>query len=168
MRQAVCYQYLAPEAALPRLQAKPSGFVVVVETRVSDKWRKRVADWMISKGCLYMMAWGIESWGWEAAVDRSNIQAFGGGDIPEEKFVMTSAHHNNSMEHVFWFSKEVVTHLDVRTTRTVILHIASSSRQNEMLRTYMIARPRFLKRHPSRRLSTKAARARMTRLCTCD
>lgn len=140
MHQIVKYVHLVPESALPDILVQPSRFVLVVEASASEHWRERVCGWMIERGCLYMMAWGPENDPWERAVDRANIEDFANCDIPKDKFIYTTSHDDEPLENVFWFSKEMASHPCVALERTIILHIALTSRKDALLRRYRRAR----------------------------
>jgi hypothetical protein len=125
-----------PGSALPVIAVKPSRFVVVIEAEVSDVWQKLVSEWMVESGCLYMMAWGRDCSIWHDAVDSANIEKFADGSIPDDEFVMTTWHEDTPLKEVFWYSKAVAMHPYVNLVQTIILHIASESKKEELQRFY--------------------------------
>jgi hypothetical protein len=128
--------HLAPEAELPEIAAEPTRFVVVIEAEVSYQWQKRVSDWMVEFGCLYMMAWGRQCSTWDDSVDWANVDKYDGREIPEDGFVVTTWHDDEPLGEVFWFSKSVAEHSSVDLVRTIILHICTTSRRDELLSLY--------------------------------
>jgi hypothetical protein len=133
------YIHLAPDSIPPALRAVPSKFVVVVEAEVSCEWQKRVSDWIVTSGCLYMMAWGRECSTWDDSVDWANIDLYGTLPIPESQFVITTWHNDEPLAEVFWFAKRVAQHACFFLAKTGVLDISTASRQNELLHLYEAA-----------------------------
>ena len=110
--------------------------VVVVEAEVSPDWQSIVSNWIVGSGCLYMMAWGVECSSWDDSVDIANLEEFKFGEIPEDRFVMTTWHADEPLAEVFWFSKNNAFHPTVELQRTVLLHISAENREHELLAAY--------------------------------
>ena len=137
MPQSVTYLHLKPEAPLPEiLQSIPNRIVVVVDALVSQEWQWIVSDWIIASGCLYMMAWGLDCSSWDDSVDMAKLEKFDFNDIPEDCFVMTTWHPDESLEVVFWLAKNDSNHPTVVIRHTVLLHISVESRELELLSAY--------------------------------
>ena len=83
-----------------------------------------------------MMAWGPECSRWDDAVDDANLERYEYGDIPEEKFVMTTWHADAPLSEVFWFAKELANHPTVALDSTVLLHISATAAETEMLAAF--------------------------------
>ena len=83
-----------------------------------------------------MMAWGCNCSAWDDSVDIANIEQFEPGDIPEDKFVMTTWHADKPVSEVFWFSKNCASHPVVKLKRTVMIHISDREREKELLTAY--------------------------------
>jgi hypothetical protein len=141
MNEAVRYLQVVPErATLPSLEGLPPfRAIVLVRETVSNDWRNRVSDWLVSSGCLYMLAWGIDCSVWDDAVDWSNLAAFDFKPIPPDRFVMTTWHEDESMEEVFWFAKHSAEHPTVSLGSNLILDIASTGQETETVATWMNA-----------------------------
>lgn len=135
----IIYIQLRPGQDLCMLSRTAYKFVVVIEAPVSNEWRNIVSDWMVDCGCLYMMAWGQDCTLWDDAVDWANLAKFDFKDIPEEKSVMTTWHENVTLDEVFRFSKACAEHPVTRLDQTVLLHIATTSQQKDMVRMYEAA-----------------------------
>ena len=73
---------------------------------------------------------------WDDSVDLSNVEAFDFADIPDDQFVMTTWHSDESLAEVLWFSKYTASHPTVELDKTLLLHISSESREQEFLRSY--------------------------------
>lgn len=134
------YISLSPDTPLPDLSgANPFKAIVIVEDEVTDAWRAQVSDWLVEKGCLYMMACGRDPSRWDDAVDRANLEAFDFGDIPDDKFVLTTWHDKETLDDVFWFATSSARHPVVKLNRVVIVHIGQKHRREEILDLYKVA-----------------------------
>ena len=126
-----------PESVLPpELIGPPFRAAVVVESDVSREWQNEVSDWLVRSGCLYMMAWGNDCSSWDDSVDWANIEAFGFGEIPQDKFVMSTWHANEPLQEVFWFSKHHAVHPTVGIDRTLLIHISTENQMSGLLQGY--------------------------------
>lgn len=131
------YLQIQPESGLPAIEKlNPFRVVIIIDEPVSSEWQMQVSAWIVRSGCLYMMAWGNECSTWDNAVDFANLEEFNYKDIPENKFVMTTWHEKERLKEVFWFSKNNAFHPDVELPNTLILHIATNSREQELLGEY--------------------------------
>ncbi|WP_041598622.1 DUF7684 family protein [Hahella chejuensis] len=132
------YLNIKPNAEnLSVLSSEPFRAIVVVEEPVSPEWRHNLSRSLVKAGCLYMMAWGIEASSWDDSVDHANLEAFSYGDIPKEKCVMTTWHDNEPLEAVFTYSKRLAHHPVLDLEKTVIVHIASTSKESDYLSMYI-------------------------------
>lgn len=137
MSQHANYLHIQPEAALPEIVVRsPMRVVIVAETEVSSEWQALVSTWLVQSGCLYMMAWGNSCSSWDDSVDMANLEEFKFGQIPEDRFVMTTWHTDKPLADVFFFSKNNAFHPTMELERTVILHIAEKDRGPELLAFY--------------------------------
>lgn len=131
------YLQLKPESALPDISSlNPFRCVVILEEAATPEWQAQISDWLVKAGCLYMMAWGKDCDTWEDSINHANLREFGHGDIPEEKFVITSLHVNESLMEVFWFAKRSAFHPKVEIRNTLLLHISETSKMQKFLAEY--------------------------------
>lgn len=85
------YLQLEPKSGIPDISAlSPFRVVVIIEENFSPEWQMQISNWLVSSGCLYMMAWGEKCIAWDDSVDKANLKQLNYGDIPEEKFVITT------------------------------------------------------------------------------
>ena len=134
------YLQLKPESKLPDISdLKPFRSVVVIDENVSSEWQSLVSTWLVKSGCLYMMAWGKECSSWDDSVDYANLAEFDYGDIPEDKFVMTTWHEDEPLKEVFGFAKNNAFHSVVELPNILILHISSHNKEEELLLEYVNA-----------------------------
>ena len=118
----------------------PFRAVVVIDAPYSTGWQKDVSDWLVLSGCLYMMAWGEDCSSWDDSVDYANRDAFSSGEIPDEKFVMTTWHERQSLDDVFWQAQFAADHPDVALAGTLIIHISDKEAGDEFLARFIAAR----------------------------
>jgi hypothetical protein len=131
------YIQLIPDTAPPDISGfNPFRAIVIVEENVAADWQHRISKWLVSSGCLYMMAWGVDSSSWDDCVDGANLEEWKSGDIPSDNFVMTTWHENESLEEVFWFAKHNAIHPSVEITNTLLVHISKSSKEDGLLDQY--------------------------------
>lgn len=110
--------------------------ILALELAAESAWQARISDWLISVGCLYMMAWGAGCSTWDDSVDHANAEAFGFGDIPEDDDAMTTWHENESLSEVMWFAKNCAMHPTIELSRTLLIHVSHSPAEQELLALY--------------------------------
>ncbi len=109
---------------------------MIVETAVTADWREEVSAWLVKNGCLYMMAWGQDCSLWDDSVDHANLDEFNFGDIPDNRFVMTTWHDKEPLQEVLWFCEHTANHPTVDLDRIVLVHISPIERKSELLGQY--------------------------------
>lgn len=118
---------------------KPFKAVVLIEERQSNDWQIVVSKWLVDQGCLYMMAWGIDCSSWDDSVDYANLEVFNYGEIPDDSFVMTTWHEDESLADVFFFCKNCAVHPTVDLSNTIIVHATKVSSENTIIKEYLEA-----------------------------
>ncbi|HEX4737244.1 MAG TPA: hypothetical protein VH331_06765 [Allosphingosinicella sp.] len=140
MTGTVEYFRIGEDAPLPDISPyAPFRAVVVLEAPFSTNWQDLVSKWLIESGCLYMMAWGEGCSGWHDAVDGAREGRFPSGEIPDDKFVMTTWHERETLEEVFWFAEFCAMHPDVELSTTLIIHVSPTARREEMFARFQAA-----------------------------
>jgi hypothetical protein len=139
MEKSLQYLDVAPGTDPPQLDHKPSRVIVVLDSEQSRDWQSQISRWLISIGCLYMMAWGPGCSSWDDSVDHANAEAFAFGPIPEECDAMTTWHESEPLKEVMWFAKNCAFHPCVELTRTLVLHVGVQAREAELLSSYNAA-----------------------------
>jgi hypothetical protein len=114
--------------------------VLVAQTETARDWHSTLCEWLFISGCRYLVAWGDQCEEWHDTMDAVNIAAFPGGEIPDDKFVMTTWHDAEPMREAFWFSRSLATHPHVKLGETLLLHIAPTSAEAHMLSAYADAK----------------------------
>ena len=133
----VKYLQIESTSEMPDISAlNPFRAVVIVEENVSLEWQIQISNWLVSSGCLYMMAWGLNCITWDDSVDIANLEQFNHGEIPDDKFVITTWHENEPLKEVFWFSKHSAIHPDVDIKNNLLLHISKQNNEKYLLDKY--------------------------------
>ncbi|HAF41382.1 MAG TPA: hypothetical protein DCG90_06380 [Sphingobium sp.] len=130
------YLHVSPDQPMPHIKARPDRAILIAERPVSQAWRDDVAAWLVSSGCLYFVTWGEACEGWHDAVDWAALKAFDFGEIPDDKFVMTTWHNKEPLSETLWFAGNCASHPDVDLTETVIVHVSAVERRAEILALY--------------------------------
>ena len=140
MDESPLYLHLPPDGPLPDIgRLSPFRAVVIIEAQVGAEWQGKVSDWLVQSGCLYMMAWGHDCTSWDDSVDIANLEAFGYGDIPCDRDVLTTWHNDESLGEVFDFCKRHAKHPVVELPRVLLLHIALQRDEVGMIEAYAAA-----------------------------
>lgn len=114
----------------------PFRAVVVLAAPYSDEWQEAVSDWLVASGCLYMMAWGPDCSSWDDSVDFANLRQFDYGEIPDDRFVMTTWHDDEPLSDVFWYAEHCACHDTVDLGSTLIVDISKGDRKAELMRAF--------------------------------
>jgi hypothetical protein len=130
------YIHLPAGTRPPEIKKSPNRIVVVIEQDVSPDWQAQVSKWIVDSGCLFMMAWGQVCSSWDDSVDHANLEDFNYGEIPDDRFVLTTWHDNEPIEDVFWFCRYAAFHPEKELLSAYILHISDAAREQEMLHAY--------------------------------
>ena len=131
------YIYLHPESSIENVEVKaPFAAVVVINAKVSMEWRNIVSQWLVEKGCLYMMAYGDDCSFWDDSVDTANLTAHNWKDIPNDKFVTTTWHDDESIEEVFYFAQNCALPFSPLIKNIIVLDITQNPREQIMLSLY--------------------------------
>jgi hypothetical protein len=133
---SVQYLHLNPEEPPPPLAHTSFCAVIVTEVEASEDWRERITDWLVESGCLYAVAWGRDCEKWHDSVDGANLREFDYGDIPEDRFVMTTWHEDEPLKEAFWFAGQCAFHPTVMLTSTIIVDVSPQQREAAMLQAF--------------------------------
>lgn len=137
------YIHLTPTASLESVDVEaPFAAVVTIDAEVTHEWRAKVSEWLVEKGCLYMMAHGRECSLWDDSVDTANLEAFNWRNIPENKLVTTKWHNDESLEEVLYFALTVLPFHPV-IKHMVILEMSEKSRGIEILEYFKAAEAEY-------------------------
>ncbi len=110
--------------------------VVIIETPVSVNWQTKASKWLVDQGCLFMLAWGLECSSWDDSVDIANLEDFDYGDVPDDRFVMTTWHENEPLTDVIEFAVRSAWHDTQDLENFIFFHISDNCRQDEFTKLY--------------------------------
>jgi hypothetical protein len=133
------YLHLTPGGVRPGVMAGPFRAVLIAEQAVSDDWRNDVAAWLVDNGCLYFIAWGLDCELWHDSVDWAVLEDFDFGDIPDDRFVMTTWHDKEPLSEALWFAGNAATHPDVELDATLLVHVAPQPASARIMDAYSIS-----------------------------
>lgn len=134
--ESVEYIHLPSGAVLPKRNPEPNRTIVIVEQEVTEEWQNAVSQWIVESGCLYMMAWGRDCSSWDDSVDFANLEDFDFGEIPEDRFVLTTWHENELLSEVFFFNETCAWHPEIDLPIVTIIDISPIERREEILSSY--------------------------------
>jgi hypothetical protein len=118
------YLHLRPDSLPPDLRTAPYRTVLVADIAVNSDWLIRIGKWIVDIGSLYVVAWGVDCEMWHDSVDWAVLEMFNFGQIPDDRFVMTTWHSDEPLSEAFWFAGHCADHPDVELTETIIVHVA--------------------------------------------
>lgn len=137
---SVSYLHFPPGSEPPPIDAlRPFKAVLVLDQAVPDEWQRLVSDWLVSSGCLYMMAWGAGCSSWDDSVDDASIFANDFNEIPDDKFVVTTWHDDESLSETFWFASHTACHPTVPLNNVIIIDVGVGERETQLLDAYSAA-----------------------------
>ncbi|MDT9600231.1 DUF7684 family protein [Sphingosinicella rhizophila] len=130
------YLHLSPDQHPPELRCGAFRALIISEVEVAQEWRNRIAHWLLKSGCLYLVAWGVECENWHDTVDWTNLEEFDFGDIPDDRFVMTTWHAGEPLSEAMWFAGQNAFHPHIELGDTVIVHVATEAKEVEIVAAY--------------------------------
>lgn len=123
------YLQLQNNDLLPNINnMRPFKCVLIIEAPVSQNWQIKVSEWLVNSGFLFMLAWGKNCSSWDDSVDDAILEKFEYQEIPNESFVITTWHENESLPEVFEFCKKFAMHEVKNLENTLLLHISTENK----------------------------------------
>ena len=134
------YVHISSSTDLPDLAAlRPFHAVLVIEDSVDSQRQFEISKWLCESGCLYMMAWGNGCESWDDSVDLANLAAFEYAEIPDDEFVITTWHTDETLADVFGFCKHCAFHPSVDILNDIVLHLSPEACLRRLTECYMAA-----------------------------
>lgn len=132
----VSYVHLtAGEKPVGTLPAVPFIAVIVGTQSVEAGWRSTVSHWLVENRCLYACSWGVDAEAWHDSIDLANLEV-DDFNVTEASHVMTTYHHQDSLNEVFWFAGYAAHHGVITLEHVLIVDISPEAREAEMLSRY--------------------------------
>ena len=113
--------------------------LILIERDVGEDYRCLVSKALVEAGCLYSLAWGIECSAWDDNVDWAFLEAYDFKASPEEKFVMTTWHENESLAETVAFAKHCTKYSEVKLEDFLVLVFAHQDRGDFIKKLYLAA-----------------------------
>ena len=129
------YLRLMPNGPLPPIEDHdPFRAVVVIDSDYTPQWQEEVCRWLVDSGCRYMLAWGPGCESFHDAVDDANIMKFHPKVIPDNEFVMTTWHTDETLESVFWDAQFIAdqSYDGTQLVNTLIVHVGDVDQEDSM------------------------------------
>ncbi len=103
--------------------------LVLIERPTENAFRQDVSRLLVDEGCLYMMAWGQDCTLWDDSVDWAVLEKFD-YDVPDQNFVMTTWHDEDTLEEVLRYAKVDATqsYTDAKLEDLLILDFGTEAR----------------------------------------
>jgi hypothetical protein len=131
------YLHVPAEGPIPQAQEfNPFRAIVIVEQSVTPAWRIQLSDWLVASGCIYAVAWGEECHAWDESIDQASLAQHNYEPTPDDRFVMTTWHEDETIDEAFWFAESCALHPTVELERTLIIDIAASPRRDYLIGRY--------------------------------
>lgn len=113
--------------------------LILIEREVGRDYRHAVSKVLVNSGCLYSLAWGIGCSAWDDSVDWAFLETYDFGAYPEEKFVMTTWHEDESLEEAVEFAKHCTEYSEVKLDDILVLDFAHYERGDFIKKLYLTA-----------------------------
>lgn len=111
----------------------------LIEREVGEVYRNEVSKALVKAGCLFSLAWGIDCSAWDDSVDWAFLESYNYGDYPEDKFVMTTWHADETLEEVIAFAKHCTDYSEVKLEDILVLDFAHHERSELIEKLYLAA-----------------------------
>ena len=92
---------------------------------------------LVKAGCVYALAWGLDSSAWDNAVDWAFLEHYDYCEYPEDKFVMTTWHDDETLEETVKFAKNCTNYSGVKLDDILVLDIAKHERRDVVEKLYL-------------------------------
>ncbi|QDL91144.1 hypothetical protein FDP22_04725 [Paroceanicella profunda] len=113
--------------------------MILIEREVGGDYRDEVSKALVKAGCLYSLAWGIDCAAWDDSVDWAFLAAYDFGKYPENKFVMTTWHDDETLEEVVEFSKHCADNSNIKLEDILVLDFSHHERSQLIEKLYLAA-----------------------------
>ncbi|EBA16821.1 hypothetical protein RSK20926_03414 [Roseobacter sp. SK209-2-6] len=110
--------------------------LILIEREISNDYRNEVSAALVAAGCLYALAWGLDCSIWDDAVDWAFLEHYDYGEYPEDKFVMTTWHDNETLEETVDFAKHCTEYSNVKLDDILVLDFSKQERSDFIQKLY--------------------------------
>lgn len=110
--------------------------LILIEREVSREFQWEVSKALVEAGCLFSLAWGIDCTSWDDSVDCAFLEHYDYGEYPEDKFVMTTWHENQTLEETVEFAKTCTDYSEVTLDEILVLDFGTQERAGLIKKLY--------------------------------
>lgn len=134
------YVQLTAESTLPDVSyLQPFKAVLISEQQPNQDRCRAISEWLVSSGCLYVLAWGKGSIDLYESVQAANQAAHIGEQIPDKHLIIATCHEDEQLADVLWFAKYSALHPCFPLDNVLLVHLARIYRGSELLEQYETA-----------------------------
>jgi len=113
--------------------------LILIEREVGWEYQNEVSKALVKAGCRYSLAWGSNCSSWDDSVDWAFLEAYNFGDYPEDKFVTTTWHEDETLEEAVEFAKHCTKYSEVNLEDILVLDFAHHERSDLIKEFYLAA-----------------------------
>jgi hypothetical protein len=112
--------------------------VILIGRLIDPADRVEISRKLVDAGCLYAMAWGADCLLWDDSIDFANIDKFDPESIPDDQFVMTTWHDDETLEDVLFFAKfnSLISYDGRELNELLVLDLGQENREGQVRGIY--------------------------------
>ena len=110
--------------------------LILIEREVSREFQWEVSKALVKAGCLFSLAWGIDCTSWDDSIDWAFLEHYNYGEYPEDKFVMTTWHENDTLEETIEFARTCTDYSEVKLDEILVLDFGTQERAGLIEKLY--------------------------------
>lgn len=116
----------------------PFRCVILLERAVDAANRELICKQLVEAGCRWALTWGIDCLAWHDSIDDANFDRFIPGSIPDDQYVITTWHEDETIEDVLFFAKfnALWSTADLDLVDLLILDVGTVGRKEEIREAY--------------------------------
>jgi hypothetical protein len=111
--------------------------VILTGDDLPDERRNAICREIVGIGCRWAMTWGPDCELWHDCLDETVLLRHN-HSVPDDKFLMTTWHEQESLEEVLFFAKRMATESydDRPLIQLLVLDLGREARMADVLRLY--------------------------------
>lgn len=109
--------------------------LVAVDTTITGAERWAVSEQIIRANCRYAVCAGHDCSRWDDSIDEALLASDPNFSPPDERFVMTTWHENESLDDVAFFFRRNTSFDDFLAERFLVLQLGGCKPEEDAIRT---------------------------------
>ncbi len=109
--------------------------LVIADSSITIDERSAVSDQIVQQGCRYAVCWGHDCSLWDDSIDYSSMSRFPDFVTPDEHFIMTTWHEDDSLSDVIEYLRWNTMFDDYITQRALIVILGGDANLESEVRT---------------------------------